>query len=162
MRRLRTRVLSTVLTALVLALATTSRAADAPATDWKLDSETFEGLRARSLGPGVMSGRISCIDGVPGERNTLWVGSAGGGVWRSKDNGKTWNTKLAANMPGFPAGAWVSEVVPSRFDAGTGYVQRTFNVSGFRGQTLRLNLTGQEDFSTATTFLVDDCTLVRS
>ena len=57
---------------------------------WKLDSETFEGLRARALGPGVMSGRISCIDGVSGERNTLWVGTAGGGVWRSRDNGTTW------------------------------------------------------------------------
>src|SRR5262249_50717299 len=57
---------------------------------WKLDSETFEGLRARALGPGVMSGRISCIDGVSGDRNTLWVGSAGGGVWLSRDNGTTW------------------------------------------------------------------------
>ena len=58
---------------------------------WKLDSDTFEGLRARALGPGVMSGRISCIDGVPGERITLWVGTAGGGVWRSKDTGTTWS-----------------------------------------------------------------------
>src|SRR5262249_50091610 len=56
----------------------------------KLDSETFEGLRARCLGPGVMSGRIACIDGVSGERHTLWVGAAGGGVWRSRDNGTTW------------------------------------------------------------------------
>ncbi|MFM8558081.1 MAG: hypothetical protein ACKOC6_00445, partial [bacterium] len=51
------------------------------APDWKLDSETFEGLRARVLGPGVMSGRITCVDGVAGARNTLWVGTAGGGVW---------------------------------------------------------------------------------
>jgi photosystem II stability/assembly factor-like uncharacterized protein len=62
------------------------------ADDWKLDSDTFEGLRARHLGPGVMSGRIACIDGVSGERNTLWVGTAGGGVWRSKDNGTTWRS----------------------------------------------------------------------
>src|SRR5262245_49371871 len=60
------------------------------ADDWKLDSDTFEGLRARALGPGVMSGRIACIDGVSGPRNTLWVGAAGGGVWRSADNGTTW------------------------------------------------------------------------
>ena len=45
------------------------------ADDWKLDSDTFEGLRARHLGPGVMSGRISCIDGVSDVRNTLWVGT---------------------------------------------------------------------------------------
>ena len=71
---------------------TASAATPASASDsWKLDSDTFEGLRARSLGPGVMGGRISCIDGVSGERNTLWVGTAGGGVWRSKDNGTTWS-----------------------------------------------------------------------
>ena len=60
------------------------------ADDVKLDSDTFEGLRVRALGPGVMSGRVTCIDGVPGDRITLWVGSAGGGVWRSKDGGTTW------------------------------------------------------------------------
>jgi photosystem II stability/assembly factor-like uncharacterized protein len=66
-------------------------ASPAPSGDaWKLDSDTFEGLRARALGPGVMSGRIACIEGVSGERNTLWVGTAGGGVWRSRDNGTTW------------------------------------------------------------------------
>lgn len=58
--------------------------------DLKLDSDTFEGLRARALGPGVMSGRIACIDGVSGDRNQLWVGAAGGGVWVSKDAGTTW------------------------------------------------------------------------
>jgi len=90
------------LTALVLALVLAPAAHAAPAAapaasappaaaGWKLDSDTFEGLRARALGPGVMSGRISCIDGVPGARNTLWVGSAGGGVWRSRDGGTTWS-----------------------------------------------------------------------
>jgi len=68
-----------------LALACVARA-----DEWKIDSDTFEGLSARSLGPGVMSGRITCIDGVPGDRITLWVGSADGGVWTSPDGGTTW------------------------------------------------------------------------
>ena len=71
--------------ALLLAAPTISRADDAPA----LDSDTFEGLRARSLGPGVMGGRVSCLDGVPGDRVTLWIGTAGGGVWVSKDGATT-------------------------------------------------------------------------
>lgn len=87
--------------ALMACMVLCARAADAPAgaaaNDWKLDSDTFEGLRARSLGPGTMSGRISCIDGVSGERNTLWVGTAGGGVWRSRDNGTTWKSVFDAN-----------------------------------------------------------------
>ncbi len=76
--------------ALALALCCLLPAAGRAAGDYKLDSDTFEGLRARNLGPGVMSGRISCIDGVPGDRITLWVGSAGGGVWLSRDGGTTW------------------------------------------------------------------------
>lgn len=91
----------TMLAALMACAVLPARAADAPAgaaaNDWKLDSDTFEGLRARSLGPGTMSGRISCIDGVSGERNTLWVGTAGGGVWRSRDNGTTWKSVFDAN-----------------------------------------------------------------
>src|SRR5262249_25382944 len=76
---------------LALPVAAQAPAAPTPTADWKLDSDTFEGLRARCLGPGVMSGRIACIEGVSGERNTLWVGTAGGGVWRSRDNGTTWS-----------------------------------------------------------------------
>jgi len=75
---------------LLVAIALVSPALSFAANDWKLDSDTFEGLRARHLGPGVMSGRITCIDGVPGERVTLWAGTAGGGVWRSRDAGTTW------------------------------------------------------------------------
>jgi len=76
--------------ALALAAGLLMAGAAFAADDWKIDAETFEGLRARALGPGVMSGRIACIDGVSGDRVTLWVGTAGGGVWRSKNNGTTW------------------------------------------------------------------------
>jgi hypothetical protein len=40
----------------------------------------------------------------------------------SKDAGKTWDKTLADRMPGFVKGAWVSKVMPSRFDAATVYV----------------------------------------
>src|SRR4249920_3966347 len=85
--RFRVRAAARVLALGLLCWAASAFAAD----DWKLDSDRFEGLRARALGPGVMSGRISCIEGVSGERNTLWVGTAGGGLWRSRDNGTTWS-----------------------------------------------------------------------
>ena len=52
-----------------------------------VDSDTFAGLQARSIGPAVMSGRITAIDAVPGDRLTIYAGSAGGGVWKSSDGG---------------------------------------------------------------------------
>jgi photosystem II stability/assembly factor-like uncharacterized protein len=56
----------------------------------EIDSSTFGGLEARSIGPAVMSGRISAIAGVPEDPLTLYVGAASGGVWKSKDGGITW------------------------------------------------------------------------
>jgi len=53
------------------------------------NSNTFGGLEARSIGPAVMSGRIAAIEGVPGDPLTVYVGAAGGGVWKSTDAGTT-------------------------------------------------------------------------
>jgi photosystem II stability/assembly factor-like uncharacterized protein len=100
---------------IALALAPGAFAAD----DWKLDSDTFEGLRARHLGPAIMSGRITCIDGVAGERNTLWVGTAGGGVWASKDDGTTWKPMFDPHTMSIGA-IRVSPANPKHVWVGTG------------------------------------------
>jgi photosystem II stability/assembly factor-like uncharacterized protein len=63
-----------------------------PAAPVELDSNSFGGLTARALGPAIMSGRIAAIDAVaggPDAPTTLFVGAAGGGVWRSRDAGVT-------------------------------------------------------------------------
>ena len=57
-----------------------------------LDPETLAGLGVRCIGPAVTSGRIAAIDGLEGDRLTLWVGAAGGGVWKSKDGGTTFKS----------------------------------------------------------------------
>ncbi|MEO1574226.1 MAG: hypothetical protein AAFU65_04620, partial [Pseudomonadota bacterium] len=54
----------------------------------ELDSSTFGGLTARSIGPAVMSGRVAALDAVVGEDGlTIYVGTASGGVWKSNDGG---------------------------------------------------------------------------
>lgn len=45
------------------------------------------GLRAREIGPAVMSGRISDIDVVKKKPEIIYVGTAGGGVWKSVSAG---------------------------------------------------------------------------
>ncbi len=59
----------------------------APADEVKIDSDTLGGLEVRQIGPAVMSGRIAAIDAVAGDRLTVWVGAASGGVWKSVDGG---------------------------------------------------------------------------
>jgi len=55
-----------------------------------IDPETISGLGARNIGPAVMSGRISAVDAVhEGDRLTIYVGAASGGVWKSSNGGTT-------------------------------------------------------------------------
>jgi len=44
----------------------------------------------------------------------------------------------------------------SNLNASSGYVQRSFDLAAFKGQTVRLQFHGVENGSLATSFLVDD------
>ena len=55
-----------------------------------LDPALFAGMKARSIGPAGMSGRVAAIDVVLSDPNTIYVGAAIGGVWKSTDSGVTW------------------------------------------------------------------------
>ncbi|MDX1407168.1 MAG: hypothetical protein R3330_03515, partial [Saprospiraceae bacterium] len=52
-------------------------------------SALFGALRARHIGPAVMSGRISTLAVVPDKPEIMYVGAAGGGVWKSNTAGAT-------------------------------------------------------------------------
>src|SRR4051812_9083424 len=77
--------------------------------------------------------RISRDDGIsaystivalaesPKTPGVYYAGTDDGIVSVSRDGGKTW-ANITTHMAGFPAGAFVSEVVPSKFDAATVYV----------------------------------------
>ncbi|MBV8199645.1 MAG: hypothetical protein JOZ15_03380 [Acidobacteria bacterium] len=54
------------------------------------DPDLLAGLRARSIGPAVMSGRVTAIEGVAADPHTLYAGAASGGVWKSVNGGLTW------------------------------------------------------------------------
>ena len=72
----------------VIALAALSIAASAQ--DVTLDSDTLSGLPIRAIGPAAMGGRIADIAAVhEGQRLTIYIGSASGGVWKSVDSGIT-------------------------------------------------------------------------
>jgi len=55
-----------------------------------MDPALFDGMKARSIGPAGMSGRIAIVDAVESDPNIIFAGTATGGVWRSKDGGMTW------------------------------------------------------------------------
>ena len=57
----------------------------------EMDPSLFDGMKARSIGPAGMSGRVSFVEGVVSNPNTIFIGSATGGVWKSVDGGLTFN-----------------------------------------------------------------------
>jgi photosystem II stability/assembly factor-like uncharacterized protein len=52
-----------------------------------ITSATFNEMQARWLGPGTMSGRITSIAGSEKDVKTVYVGTAGGGVWKTVNAG---------------------------------------------------------------------------
>lgn len=64
---------------------------------------------------------IVALGESPSHAGVLWAGTDDGTVSLTRDFGRSW-TDVTSRMPGFPAGAFVGEVVPSRFEAGRAYV----------------------------------------
>jgi len=60
------------------------------ATAQTLDSASIAGLRWRNVGNANFMGRLSDVVGIPGPSKTLFVAAAGGGIWKSQNNGLTW------------------------------------------------------------------------
>jgi photosystem II stability/assembly factor-like uncharacterized protein len=54
--------------------------------------EFFGDLKARHIGPALMSGRVSDVEVHPKNSNVVLIGSAGGGVWKSLDGGVRFNS----------------------------------------------------------------------
>ena len=56
-----------------------------------VNSAMFGTMEARAMGPGTMSGRVSAIEGVNEDNGkTLYLGTAGGGVWKSTNAGASY------------------------------------------------------------------------
>jgi photosystem II stability/assembly factor-like uncharacterized protein len=55
-----------------------------------IDEDTFSGLKFRTVGPAVASGRIADIAIHPDNENIWYVAVGSGGVWKTMNSGTTW------------------------------------------------------------------------
>ncbi|AHG91992.1 glycosyl hydrolase BNR repeat-containing protein [Gemmatirosa kalamazoonensis] len=55
----------------------------------QVDPALYAGLRYRMIGPG-RGGRVTAVAGVPSQLHTFYMGTVGGGVWKTEDAGQTW------------------------------------------------------------------------
>ena len=56
----------------------------------KISVDQFKNLKARSIGPAGMSGRVTSIDAVLSNPNIIYLGTASGGVWKTENSGAKW------------------------------------------------------------------------
>ncbi|MFM8740508.1 MAG: WD40/YVTN/BNR-like repeat-containing protein, partial [Cytophagales bacterium] len=80
------------------------------------DEKLYSALEWRSIGP-YRGGRSAAVTGVPGRPNLFYVGSTGGGVWKTTDAGNTW-TSISDGFFGSSIGA----VAVSEWDNNVMYV----------------------------------------
>lgn len=58
--------------------------------DYQYSKELYQAMKWRNIGP-YRGGRVTTVSGVIGKPNTYYMGSTGGGVWKTTDGGEVWN-----------------------------------------------------------------------
>ena len=71
-------------------------------------------------GPSNIGGRSTTVAVDPTNADRVWIGAAGGGVWRSTDAGKTWALKWRASGPLEIGSLAIDPTTPTRLYCGTG------------------------------------------
>ncbi len=95
-----------------------------------LPAQDLGTLPWRHIGPSSFGGRIDDIEAIPGRPSTIFVGTAGGGVFRTTNNGTTWapvfdrdgrSTSIGdiAIAPSDPGIVWVGTGEPNNRQSST-------------------------------------------
>ncbi len=104
----------------------------APAQDRNVtvDPAMLAGLSFRHLSVFARGGRVTAVTGVPGNQQLYYMGSTGGGVWKTADAGTTWTSISDGFFEAGSIGAIeVSESDPNVIYVGTGSACPRGNVS---------------------------------
>ena len=98
-----------------------------------LDSTLLRGMHYRMLGP-ARGGRVTTVTGVPQQPHTFYMGSTGGGVWKTVNAGLSWQNISDGYFAAASMGSIdVADSDPNVIYAGTGSDGIRSNVSIGRG-----------------------------
>jgi photosystem II stability/assembly factor-like uncharacterized protein len=97
------------------------------------DPKLYQALEYRSIGP-YRGGRVTAVSGVVGQRDVFYMGSTGGGVWKSADGGVTWTNISDEHFEAASVGAIaVAESDPNVVYVGMGSACVRGNISPGNG-----------------------------
>lgn len=94
----------------------------------QIDTSLYSNLKYRNIGP-FRGGRSAAVTGVNHAPWTFYMGSAGGGVWKTLDAGNTWKNISDGYFGGTIGAVSVSRSDPNTVYAGGGEVTVRGNVS---------------------------------
>jgi photosystem II stability/assembly factor-like uncharacterized protein len=83
------------------------------------DQESFKAMRWRLIGPH-RAGRVTAVSGAAGEPNTFYIGTPGGGVWKTEDAGQVWTPIFDQERIASIGALAVSRSSPNVIYVGTG------------------------------------------
>ena len=58
--------------------------------NYEVAEKFYDAVQWRHIGP-FRGGRSAAVCGVPNKPNLFYMGAAGGGVWQTKDGGRSWH-----------------------------------------------------------------------
>jgi len=90
------------------------------------------GLHWRFVGP-FRAGWATVGAGVPDRPNTYYVGSAGGGVWKTTDAGRTWSGLMQHESSAAIGALAIAPSDPNVIYVGTGQVDARWDIMGGDG-----------------------------
>ena len=97
-----------------------------------IDSALYSSLEYREIGP-FRGGRSAAVTGVPGQPKLFYMGSTGGGVWRTADGGQTYENISDGYFGGSIGSVAVATSDPNVSCVGGGEVTVRGNVSSGYG-----------------------------
>ncbi|HET7600750.1 MAG TPA: hypothetical protein VFK09_10680, partial [Gemmatimonadales bacterium] len=103
-----------------------SRLGGAPPRD-SVPPSALEGLRWRFVGP-YRAGWATVTAGIPGQPSTYYFGSAGGGVWKTTDAGRTWRGLMQHETSAAIGALAIAPSDPKVIYAGTGQVDARWDI----------------------------------
>jgi photosystem II stability/assembly factor-like uncharacterized protein len=104
-----------------------------PAPAQTHDPAQWQGLHYRQVGPW-RGGRVTTVTGVPSQPDTFYMGTTGGGVWKTADAGASWTNTSDGQIGVASMGAVaVADSNPQIVYAGSGSSKIRSNVSIGRG-----------------------------
>lgn len=96
------------------------------------DEALYKGMEWRQVGP-FRGGRSGTVTGVKGKPGLYYMGTAGGGVWRSRDSGSTWECISDGYFGGSIGAVAVAPSDPNVIYVGEGEQTLRGNVSSGHG-----------------------------